>query len=268
MDSLLLELGKVKTGGDRRKEVLSWREELDEARSAHLLTARGPQTARALKPLSVQAASEREVRRPSRCVARPAARAPAVARPAAPDAEAAALQQRNAALEMAVLALGEAFEASGGSPTASLQAAMDQLHAAGGVNISSADSYVPFSPAQLSAQARRASTTPYRAYRAAGDDGETTTPAAQKPPSPTEPGWLVDAAATLAIDDGDAATTTTTPAAARYGRHGRSPSPATPQSGAPEQKPPSPTEPGWLVDAAATLAKNSTRDPSLAKPAP
>ena len=111
MDSLLLELDKVKTGGDRRKEVLSWREELDEARSAHLETARGPQTARALKPLSVQAALEREVRRPSRCVARPAARAPTVARPAAPDAEAAALQQRNAALEMAVLALGEAFEA-------------------------------------------------------------------------------------------------------------------------------------------------------------
>ena len=255
MDSLLLELGKVKTGGDRRKEVLSWREELGEARSAHLLTARGPQTARALKPLSVQAASEREVRRPSRCVARPAA----------PDAEAAALQQRNAALEMAVLALGEAFEASGGSPTASLQAAMDQLHAAGGVNISSADSYVPFSPAQLSAQARRASTTPYRAYRATGDDGETTTPAAQKPPSPTEPGWLVDAAATLAIGDGDAATTTP---AARYGRQARSPSPGTAQSDAPGQKPPSPTEPGWLVDAAATLAKNSTRDPSLATPAP
>ena len=267
MDSLLLELDKVKTGGDRRKEVLSWREELDEARSSHLLTARGtgPQTARALKPLSVQAASEREVRRPSRCVARPAARAPAVARPAAPDAEATALQQRNAALEMAVLALGEAFEASGGSPTASLQAAMDRLNAAGGVNISSADSYVPFSPAQLSAQARRASTTPYRAYRAAADDDEMTTPAAQKPPSPTEPGWLVDAAATLAIGDGDAATTTP---GARYGRQARSPSPATPQSDAPDQKPPSPTEPGWLVDAAATLAQNSTRDPSLAKPAP
>ena len=262
MDSLLLELDKVKTGGDRRKEVLSWRKELAEARSAHLLTARAPQTARALKPLSVQAASEREVRRPSRCAARPAARAPTVARPAS-DAEAAALQQRNAALEMAVLALGEAFEASGGSPTASLQAAMDRLHAAGGVNISSgADSYVPFSPAQ----AHRASTTPYRAYRAAD---ETTTPAAQKPPSPKEPGWLVDAAATLAIDDGgdDDATTTTTPAA-RYGRQGRSPSPATTQSGAPDQKPPSPKEPGWLVDAAATLAKNSARDPSLAKPVP
>ena len=267
MDSLLLELDKVKTGGDRRKEVLSWRKELAEARSAHLLTARAPQTARALKPLSVQAASEREVRRPSRCAARPATRAPAVARPATSDAEAAALQQRNAALEMAVLALGEAFEASGGSPTASLQAAMDRLHAAGGVNISSgADSYVPFSPAQLSTQAHRASTTPYRAYRAAD---ETTTPAAQKPPSPTEPGWLVDAAATLAIDDGgdEDATTTTTPAA-RYGRQGRSPSPATPQSGAPDQKPASPKEPGWLVDAAATLAKNSARDPSLAKPVP
>ena len=264
---MLLELDKVKTVGDRRKEVLSWRKELAEARSAHLLTARAPQTARALKPLSVHAASEREVRRPSRCAVRPAARGPAVARPATSDAEAAALQQRNTALEMAVLALGEAFEASGGSPTASLQAAMDRLHAAGGVNISSgADSYVPFSPAQLSTQAHRASTTPYRAYRAAD---ETTTPAAQKPPSPTEPGWLVDAAATLAIDDGgdDDATTTTTPAA-RYGRQGRSPSPATPQSGAPDQKPPSPKEPGWLVDAAATLAKNSTRDPSLAKPVP
>ena len=93
MDSLLLELDKVKTGGDRRKEVLSWRKELAEARSAHLLTARAPQTARALKPLSVQAASEREVRRPSRCAARPAARAPAVARPATSDAEAAAYLQ-------------------------------------------------------------------------------------------------------------------------------------------------------------------------------
>ena len=199
MDTLLLALDKVKDGRDRRKEVLSWREELDEARSKW---EPAPQTARALKPLSVRAASEREVRRPARCVAKRAL-APTVA--AVPDADATSLQQRNAALEMAVLALGEALEASGGSPSAGLQTAMDRLQAAG-VNMSNASSYIPFSPAQLSAQARRATVD---------DDAATTTPAAcgrhkcspssttpqsDVPASPgvEEPGWLVDAAATLA----------------------------------------------------------------------
>jgi len=233
MDSLLLELDKIKTGSDRRKEVLSWRDELDEARSKW---EPAPQTARALKPLSARAASEREVRRPSRSGAK-RVHTPTVARPAAPDAKAAALQQRNAALEMAVLALGEAFEASGGSPTADLQAAMDRLHAAGGVNLSSAAAqYVPYSPG------------PY---------------------VPFSPAQLPTRRAAVDVDDEGA---TTTPAA-RCGRHKSTPSPTTPQSDTPASE--GAREPEWLVDAAATLeaakvaaAVSSTRDPSLAKTAP
>ena len=211
MDSLLLELDKVKTGSDRRKEVLSWREELEEARSKW---EPAPQTARALKPLSVRTASEREVRRPARCVAK-RTQLPAVAKPV-PQAEATSLQQRNAALEMAVLALGEALEASGGGPTADLQTAMDRLHATG-VNISSAASYVPFSPAQVSAQARRAMLDEDAAiinpmWTPVAVGSSTRQPSSSPSQSDVsaspvveEPEWLVDAAATLAAAKGPAA---------------------------------------------------------------
>ena len=222
MDSLLLELGKTS-----RPTVLSWRDELESVRTKfpdEFPTA-APPTARALKPLSSQPEAARELRepRPTR-VKRPAvaaalraaehdvsAAASAAAASAADTDASATLQQRNAALEQALLTLGEELEArrvTSGSPRSPdseqrLDALMEQLRAAG-VNIGSAGPcYVPFSPGM--------EFTPNRTQHARSevdpdDDApdsvlvnEAERDEAARPESElVEPDWLVDAAATLA----------------------------------------------------------------------
>ena len=221
MDSLLLELGKTS-----RPTVLSWRDELESVRTKfpdEFPTA-APPTARALKPLSSQPEAARELREPRpTCVKRPAvAAAPraaerdvsaaaSAAAATAADTDASATLQRNAALEQALLTLGEELEArrvTSGSPRSPdseqrLDALMEQLRAAG-VNIGSAGPcYVPFSPGM--------EFTPNRTQHAGSevdpnDDApdsvlvnEAEHDEAARPESElVEPDWLVDAAATLA----------------------------------------------------------------------
>lgn len=222
MDSLLLELGKTS-----RPTVLSWRDELESVRTKfpEEFPTAAPPTARALKPLSSQPEAARELREPrptrvKRPVVTAAARATdrdasAAASAAAADADAGSaqtmLQQRNAALEQALLTLGEELEArrlASGSPRSPdseqrLDALMEQLRAAG-VNIGSAGPcYVPFSPGM--------EFTPERMQHARSEvdpdddapdsvlDNDAEHDDAGRPESDlVEPDWLVDAAATLA----------------------------------------------------------------------
>ena len=121
------------------------------------------------------------------------------------------MQQRNAALEQALLTLGEELEArrvASGSPRSPdseqrLDAMMEQLRAAG-VNIGSAGPcYVPFSPGMEFApdRPRNAGSEADPDDDAPGpvlDDGAEHDDAAQPESALVEPDWLVDAAATLA----------------------------------------------------------------------
>ena len=213
MDSLLLELDKV--GSEKRTEVLNWRTELDAVRNKW---APAPQTARARKPLSTTQAMQREAR-PTRRVAKPP---PPVSSPVVPataprdGSSSTQLQQRNAMLEMAVAAMAEALEASGGLATSpshgGVSAVMERLREAGvslgdasyvPLNVGDA-SYLPFSPGQLPGHHARLSLvrTPGTEQRTSppGTEQRTSPPGAPASPEAEEPEWLVDAAATLAAE--------------------------------------------------------------------
>ena len=119
--------------------------------------------------------------------------------------ESSSLQQRNAVLEMAVVALGEALEANcGGLPATGdgpLQVVMEQLRGAG-VSIGDAASYVPFSPGQVSGQRGNSKAAPWTSPNVGAAVIEQGTPPSDASASPgaEEPEWLVDAAATLAAE--------------------------------------------------------------------